>query len=243
MNQQQIQKTAHACYEANRQYCISIGDNSFVPWKDAPQWQKETNINGVKFRLKNPNATPEDMHKSWMEQKRSEGWKYGAVKDAEKKEHPCFVPYEQLPAAQKFKDYLFITTFNACKAMLETAFTPKEDFKIVEDGTCYHLPLYEVVDGVGIVQLPMEGTDGHHGFHTISFVRGSKLGEENVPKRTGTLHEHLLACMIHDLEFKNKLVPSREGELVITKLQEALGWLRQRQIERTTRGVVGTYQK
>lgn len=238
MNQQQIEKIAEACYEANRQYCISIGDNSFSPWADAPEWQKNTNINGVEFRLRNPNATPEDMHNSWLKQKKADGWKYGAVKDADKKEHPCFVPYEQLPESQKFKDALFIAIFKACKAMLETAFTPKEDFKIVEDGTRYHLPLYEVVDGVGIVQLPMFGN-----MQPINFVRGSKLGSENVEKRIGTLHEHLLACMIHDLEFKNKLVPSREGELVITKLQEALGWLRQRQIERTTRGVVGTYQK
>jgi len=49
--------------------------------------------------------------------------------------------------------------------------------------------------------------------------------------------------MIHDLKFKNQLVPSREGSLVITKLQEALGWLRQRQIDRQQRKVDGTYQE
>ena len=114
----------------------------------------------------------------------------------------------------------------------------KEDFIIREDGTEYWLPTYKVVDGVGIERIDIRGSE-----QVINFVRGSKLGEEEVPKREGTLHEHLLACMIHDLQFKHSLVPSREGALVITKLQEALGWLRQRQIDRTKREVVGTYQK
>lgn len=31
----------------------------------------------------------------------------GPVKDAEKKEHPCIVPYDQLPLDQRMKDYIF----------------------------------------------------------------------------------------------------------------------------------------
>ncbi len=111
----------------------------------------------------------------------------------------------------------------------------KESFAIVEEGTAYMVPQYEVVDGQGIVEVPEQ-----HGIH---FVRGSKLRDEEVPKRVGTLHEHLLSVIIHDLKFKNGLVPSREGAIVITKLEEALHWLRARQIDRTKREVVGTYQK
>lgn len=111
----------------------------------------------------------------------------------------------------------------------------KEHFDIIEDGCTYSLPIYRVEDNVGIV----ETGDAQ----VIKFVRGSKLKDEEVEKREGTLHEHLLSMMIHDLKFKNSLVPSREGSLVITKLQEALGWLRQRQVDRTSREVVGTYKK
>jgi hypothetical protein len=124
----------------------------------------------------------------------------------------------------------------------------KEDFEIIEEGTKYRLPEYEVLDGQGIKKT--EGKRAGNGeFYKvphpieIRFVRGSKLGDEDVEKRNGTLHEHLLAMMIHDLKFKSKLVPSRETSLAITKLEEGLMWLRQRQIDRLKREVEGTYKK
>lgn len=111
----------------------------------------------------------------------------------------------------------------------------KEHFDIIEDGCTYSLPIYRVEDGTGIV----ETGDAQ----VIRFVRGSKLKDEEVEKREGTLHDNLIAVLIYDLQFKNNLVPSRETGLVITKLQEALGWIRQRQVDRISREVVGTYQK
>ena len=35
------------------------------------------------------------------------------VKDAERKEHPCCVPYDALPVEQKTKDYLFRAVVHA----------------------------------------------------------------------------------------------------------------------------------
>lgn len=98
---------AQAAHEINRAYCLSLGDNSQPEWKDAPEWQKSSAIKGVEFHLKNPDATPEASHESWMKQKALEGWKYGPVKDTDKKEHPCFQDYSLLPVEQKAKDYLF----------------------------------------------------------------------------------------------------------------------------------------
>jgi hypothetical protein len=48
-----------------------------------------------------------------MADKEADGWKHGPVKDPEKKEHPCMVPYGQLPAEQRAKDYLFIAVVKA----------------------------------------------------------------------------------------------------------------------------------
>lgn len=104
MNIEQIAKVAH---EINRAYCQAIGDDSQYPWRDAPEWQRKSAIAGVKFHFDNPDATPSASHENWLAEKERDGWKYGPVKDAEKKEHPCFVPYDQLPAEQRAKDYLF----------------------------------------------------------------------------------------------------------------------------------------
>ena len=98
---------ASIAHELNKAYCESQGDTSQVDWDKAPDWQKDSAVKGVEFHLTNPDATPENSHESWLKQKQEEGWKYGPVKDVERKEHPCFVPYAELPEAQKAKDYVF----------------------------------------------------------------------------------------------------------------------------------------
>jgi hypothetical protein len=84
-----IIEIAKVCHEANRAYCQSIGDNSQPSWDEAPDWQRQSAIKGVEFSLANPDAPPSANHDSWLEVKRAEGWRYGPVKDPEKKEHPC----------------------------------------------------------------------------------------------------------------------------------------------------------
>lgn len=98
---------ARVCHETNRAYCQTISDMSQVPWSEAPEWQMESAVNGVKFIIGAPDSTPKDSHVSWFNEKLEQGWTYGPVKDVEKKEHPCMVPYEELPAAQRMKDHLF----------------------------------------------------------------------------------------------------------------------------------------
>lgn len=102
-----VEEIAKVCHEVNKAYCEALGDMSQQSWEEAPEWQKSSAINGVEFHLANPTAGPDSSHVSWMNQKTEEGWKYGPVKDVEKKEHPCYVPYEQLPKEQQAKDYLF----------------------------------------------------------------------------------------------------------------------------------------
>lgn len=110
----------------------------------------------------------------------------------------------------------------------------KRGFLTIEEGTHYQIPTYKVVDGQGIVETG--------DMLDLKFVRGSKLGTEDVEKREGTLHEHLMSVMINDLKFKNKLVPSKETAMQITKLEEALFWAEERQHSRDAAGVLGTYQ-
>ena len=111
----------------------------------------------------------------------------------------------------------------------------KRDFKTVEQGAVYELPMWEVVDGKGIEKVAET--------IAIPFVRGSKIAGEKVEKKEGVLHETLLCMMIKDLKFKQTLVPSREGALAITNLEQALHWMEERQRDRQERKVEGTYKK
>ncbi len=117
-----IEQVAKVCHEANRAYCETIGDNSQPSWDQAPDWQKDSARNGVKFHFAQHavgvEPPPSASHDSWLAQKRAEGWKFGPVKDAAKKEHPCFVEYEQLPLDQRRKDYIFAAI---CKAFAMSA--------------------------------------------------------------------------------------------------------------------------
>lgn len=108
-----IEKIAKVCHEANRAYCQAIGDDSQPTWESAPDWQRKSAITGVEYHLRNPKSTPADSHNSWLAEKKADGWVYGAVKNPAAKEHPCFVPYEELPAEQKAKDYIFLSIVRA----------------------------------------------------------------------------------------------------------------------------------
>lgn len=111
INETQKEACARAAHEVNRAYCIAIGDNSQPSWEEAPDWQKSSALNGVDGVL--AGNTPEQSHESWLAQKAATGWKYGPVKDPEKKEHPCFVPYCDLPLEQRAKDGVFVAVVRA----------------------------------------------------------------------------------------------------------------------------------
>lgn len=104
-------RCAEMAHEANRSYCAALGDHSQMPWGEAPQWQRESCYKGVVGVLENGN-TPEQSHESWLKEKEETGWKYGKVKNPETKEHPCMVPYAELPEEQRVKDKLFVNIVN-----------------------------------------------------------------------------------------------------------------------------------
>lgn len=106
MNEIQIEATARATHEASRAWCLAHGDASQLPWDQSPEWQRTSALNGVRGVL--AGNGPEQSHESWLVEKADTGWKYGPVKDPEKKEHPCFVPYAALPPEQKAKDHVFV---------------------------------------------------------------------------------------------------------------------------------------
>lgn len=105
--EQAILIAARTAHEANRVYCAGLGDSSQLPWEQAPEWQRNSALAGVRAIIARPNMCAEDSHECWMKMKREEGWIYGPVKDPEKRTHPCMVEYDQLPAAHRAKDTIF----------------------------------------------------------------------------------------------------------------------------------------
>lgn len=108
---ERIEKIARVCHEANRAWCVVLGDDSQVSWDEAPEWQQDSAREGVRLGLQG--LGPADLHQSWMQSKLDDGWVYGPVKDADAKTHPCLVPYSELVAEQRVKDSLFHAVVNA----------------------------------------------------------------------------------------------------------------------------------
>lgn len=102
-----IEAAARATHEANRAWCIHNGDHSQLPWDTAPEWQRDSARKGVIGVIRDGNS-PRESHASWLAEKESTGWRYGPNKDVEKREHPCMVPYDDLPPAQRAKDRIFV---------------------------------------------------------------------------------------------------------------------------------------
>lgn len=102
----QAEQIARVCHEANRAWQhVNDEPDASPEWDRAPDWQRESAVNGVRLALEG--ATPEELHESWALEKQRDGWVFGERKDAIAKTHPCLVPYDELPEAQRRKDALF----------------------------------------------------------------------------------------------------------------------------------------
>ena len=69
-------------------------------------------------------------HEVWARQRLAEGWRYGPARSEAKREHPCLVPYEELPESEKQADRdTVIGTLTAILALgyrVEKTGTPAE---------------------------------------------------------------------------------------------------------------------
>lgn len=123
-----IAKIAHV---VNSVYCRAIGEQ-VISWENG----KESSIKQVQFALDNPNATPENQHESWMKERLNAGWVLGPEKDVDKKVSPWLVPYADLPASQKAKDYLFQAVVHSLKPFISVAMrtpTPRPPVREVSE--------------------------------------------------------------------------------------------------------------
>lgn len=107
-DEMKVEICARVAHEANRAWCLAHGDTSQPSWDDAPEWQRQSAVTGVHGVLAGDG--PRQSHESWLAEKARTGWQYGPVKDPDRREHPCIVPYADLPPEQQMKDEVFVGT-------------------------------------------------------------------------------------------------------------------------------------
>ena len=59
-------------------------------------------------------------HEVWSHGRIEEGWTYGETRDDERKQHPCLIPYEELPESEKEFDRN--TALEALKLMIKLGY-------------------------------------------------------------------------------------------------------------------------
>lgn len=114
-----VSMIASIAHSVNRAYCQSLGDNSQPTWADAPAWQRNSAVAGVRTHLSN-DLTPAQAHEVWMKDKESAGWTYGSEKNTDLKTHNCMIPFEQLPVELQIKDALFKSVVDGFKQSKES---------------------------------------------------------------------------------------------------------------------------
>lgn len=112
---QAIQIIARVTHEALRARQAANGQTPAPPWSRAPKWMKESSAASVAWRVANPNASASAQHEQWLDQKKKDGWRFGKVKDAQRKTHPMMVPYGQLPEVERRKDALVNAVVDALR--------------------------------------------------------------------------------------------------------------------------------
>lgn len=148
-------------HETNRAYCAVLGDDSQTSWYDAPQWQRDSALAGVVAIHRDPTTTPEQSHEGWLAQKQEDGWRWGEVKDADAKTHPCFMSYEDLPEDQRLKDSLFgavVRLILGLEPKAEEAPEDEEsDVPTIAAGTPVHVQMTDREVHTGYYMQPQPG--------------------------------------------------------------------------------------
>ena len=61
-----------------------------------------------------------NVHEVWAETRIKQGWRYGAERNDERMEHPCLVPYDELPESER--EYDRNTSIETLKLILSLGF-------------------------------------------------------------------------------------------------------------------------
>ena len=66
-------------------------------------------------------AMAKNVHEIWAQERMTQGWTYGEMRDDVKKQHPCLISYDDLPDEEKVYDRN--TSVETLKLILKLGFT------------------------------------------------------------------------------------------------------------------------
>jgi hypothetical protein len=97
-------------YEGARMQAAAV-DAPVVPepWPDRDEAFR-TQFLGVIEMMCGParKTSPEELHDDWVRAYEAMDWRYGPVRDPERKTHPDMVPFDQLEQREQDKDAVFV---------------------------------------------------------------------------------------------------------------------------------------
>lgn len=95
--------------------------------KYTPSPLDTTNVELPQELLNLAEEVAKNVHEVWSQNRINEGWVYGPVRNDEKRETPCLVPYEELPEEEKAYDRN--TAFSTLRLIVSLGFdiVKKED--------------------------------------------------------------------------------------------------------------------
>lgn len=113
LSQDRQHMIARIYHEAQRAYMFEQGDDSQLPWDEAPPEQREAALAAVDFRLKFPTLGDAAQHNAWIEERKKAGWQYGHTFNEAEKLDPRMAPYHFLPIDERMRNRLCAVTVAA----------------------------------------------------------------------------------------------------------------------------------
>lgn len=110
---------AEIAHQIVRVYDVANGNVNSPDWANLPDADKQQCLKQVEFYLDNPEVTPDQVHKVWLQKKAVEGWGHGPIFDLQHKQDPLFVEYISLPVSQKLKYHVFQQVVKILKQFLQ----------------------------------------------------------------------------------------------------------------------------
>lgn len=97
-----VEQIAQVCHAATRALQEISGEPASPVWGRMPTEQRASVMAAV--ALAQQGTPPDALHRAWCQHQRSQGWRWGPVRDEQAKRSPALVPYCRLPAEQRMRD-------------------------------------------------------------------------------------------------------------------------------------------